>query len=244
MKNEDASFKLVTQEYFHEIKCDFYKDEGDNIYMTSAQLGECLEYANPKESISKICQRHEYLLSSEFSGEVNLTSPSGTQKTRVFSEYGIYDITMLSKTSRAQEFRLWVAKLLRQLRFGHMEIIERGEFVRSENGISMDMDKAEYIGQVVLKAIERYDNHQREKARLETEGAINYLPLTSEMISKCSELLKSRLDSLNGKESWGFGYSYLSAKRIILGKLNALNWEDLKQCDFDKAIEEINKYEI
>jgi prophage antirepressor-like protein len=40
----------------------------------------------------------------EFSAEVKMTSPSGIQNTRAFTEDGIYEVTMLAKTEKAKSF--------------------------------------------------------------------------------------------------------------------------------------------
>lgn len=45
-------------------------------------------------------------------GVVNLTTPSGTQATRVFSLRGAHLIAMFSRTPVAKEFRRWVLDIL------------------------------------------------------------------------------------------------------------------------------------
>lgn len=117
-----SNLTLVKSEKFGEVKCDFYINENQTTCMTSEQLGCALEYANPRESINKLVSRNEYLRTVEFSAEVKMTSPSGMQNTRVFTEDGIYEVTMLAKTEKAKTFRAWVRKILKGLRAGELKI--------------------------------------------------------------------------------------------------------------------------
>lgn len=111
------NLQIVKSAQFGEVQCDVYSDNQD-MFMTSEQLGKCLQYASPRESINKIVSRNGYLKSEEFSSEVILTSEAGQRKTRVFTEDGIYEVTFLAKTEKAKEFRAWVRKLLKSLRKG------------------------------------------------------------------------------------------------------------------------------
>lgn len=119
MTNE---LQIIKSAQFGEVQCDVYSNNKE-MFMTSEQLGNCLQYANPRESINKIVSRNDYLKSVEFSSEVILTSEAGPRKTRVFTEDGIYEITMLAKTEKAKEFRAWVRKLLKSLRRGETTTI-------------------------------------------------------------------------------------------------------------------------
>jgi prophage antirepressor-like protein len=44
-----------------------------------------------------------------------MTSPSGIQNTRIFTEDGIYEVTMLSSIETAQQFRQKIRQLLKSL---------------------------------------------------------------------------------------------------------------------------------
>src|SRR5690606_23792826 len=55
-------------------------------------------YSQPNAAISKLIERNEYLADTEFSGVTKLTTPKGrTQETRLFTEDGIYEVTMRQK---------------------------------------------------------------------------------------------------------------------------------------------------
>lgn len=108
--------RLIKSGNFEGIQADFYSNDKD-VFMTTEQMGDCLGYSQPKAAISKILERNPYLKNKEFSGVVNLVTPNGgTQKTRVFTEDGVYEVTLLSKTEKAKEFRTWVRNILKSIR--------------------------------------------------------------------------------------------------------------------------------
>ena len=112
--------QLVKSERFGEAEADIYSD-GDDMYMTINQLAECLEYSD-KSGVQKIVDRNPYLNGAEFSGTDNLSLPrGGTQLTRIFTEDGIYEVTMLSRQPKAREFRAWIRGILKALRKGSIK---------------------------------------------------------------------------------------------------------------------------
>lgn len=117
------NLQLIKSESFGSVEADIYSN-GNDMFMTTEQLGACLEYAQPKTAISKILDRSPYLKEIEFSGVTKLTTPNGgTQDTRVFTEDGIYEVTMLSNQPKAKEFRAWIRKILKGLRKGNLKIV-------------------------------------------------------------------------------------------------------------------------
>ena len=83
---------------FGEIQEDIYQ-KNNELYLSTEQLGACLGYTQPKTAISKIVKKCSYLKDKEFSGITKTATPQGgTQNTRIFTEDGIYEITMLAKT--------------------------------------------------------------------------------------------------------------------------------------------------
>lgn len=116
---------LYKSEQFQGIECDFWKNGSEEIFMTGHQLGTILGYNDPAKSIRKLVERNDYLRNEEFSSSVRMTSPSGMQETRVFTEDGIYEVTLLSKTEKAKEFRSWVRQILKGLRNGQLELLHK-----------------------------------------------------------------------------------------------------------------------
>jgi len=114
---------LVKSEKFGEVKCDFYTNEKQIPYMTSKQLGTALEYADPQKGVDNLINRNDYLKSSEFSATLKMRGTDSKEyETRVFTEDGIYEVTMLAKTEKAKTFRAWVRKILKGLRTGELKL--------------------------------------------------------------------------------------------------------------------------
>lgn len=110
-------YEIVKSAEFCGIECDFYSNENNELFMTTSQLGTCLEYSNPIIAVSKIVSRNPYLKDIEFSVVTKMVSTDGKQyETRLFTEEGIYEITMLSKTEKAKEFRTFVRKVIKSIR--------------------------------------------------------------------------------------------------------------------------------
>lgn len=121
-----SELKLVKSEHFGDIEADIYCN-GNDMFMTISQLADCLGYAD-KSGVEKIVQRNAYLKEAEFSGTDNLSVPNGKgfskQETRVFTEDGIYEITMLSGQPKAKEFRQWIRGVLKSIRKHGMYAID------------------------------------------------------------------------------------------------------------------------
>ena len=123
---------LINSENFGSIKCDFWRNDQDQIFMTSEQLGQALGYSQPRKSISNLVTRNTYLSDEDFSGVIKMMTPSGVQETRIFTEDGIYEVTFLASTPKAKEFRSWVRKILKGLRTGKLEIKPKAAELNAE----------------------------------------------------------------------------------------------------------------
>ena len=123
MKN----LELVKSFNFNDIKCDIYSKDNE-VFMTGEQLGKVLGYQFPREAINKLVSRNEYLKDKEFSCEVKMTSEVGERNTRIFTEDGIYEVTMLSKTETGKKFRRVVRNIIKSLRKGENKIIKTSEY--------------------------------------------------------------------------------------------------------------------
>lgn len=118
---------LATQQEFGTVMCDFWQNENNEIFMTIAQLAQSLEYAS-KKGVEKLIANNEYLKDEEFSVLSKISTGTydkgGTQETRIFTEDGIYEVTMLSKQPKAKEFRAFVRKTLKALRKGEAVLVQ------------------------------------------------------------------------------------------------------------------------
>ena len=112
---KETTLALVKSEQFGEVVADIYRD-GSEVYMTINQLAECLGYASTA-GIGNIIGRNPYLDAPEFSVTHSLCAADGkAYTTRLFTEDGIYEITMLSKQPKAQEFRAWIRGVIKSIR--------------------------------------------------------------------------------------------------------------------------------
>ena len=115
---------LIQSADFGGVQCDFY-GKNDEVYMTSEQLGECLGYSSGRKGIDNLVDRNEYLRGGEFSVTLKMRATDGKMyNTRIFTEDGIYEVTMLAKTEKAKEFRAWVRGVLKALRSGEAVIVK------------------------------------------------------------------------------------------------------------------------
>lgn len=162
--------QLIRSETFEEVECDIYSNEKE-MFMTSEQLGNCLNYQYARESINKLVSRNEYLKNKEFSEEVKLTSTDGKEyETRVFTEDGIYEVTMLAKTEKAKEFRTFIRKLLKSLRKGEVKIIkpsnEQVELIeiKKKNAEARLKNAKVREAKFLLEAVDKYKNILAEQS--------------------------------------------------------------------------------
>lgn len=119
---------LVKAEHFGEIEADIYSN-GKEMFMTINQLAACLGYSS-KSGVENIVIRNEYLKEEEFSTTHKLWVDGKEREARVFTEDGIYEVTMLSKQPKAREFRAWIRGILKALRRGEVKIVSMTDYQR------------------------------------------------------------------------------------------------------------------
>ena len=141
-----SDLKIIKSKNFGTVQTDIYSN-GDELFMTISQLADCLEYSNGRKGIDTLLARHEYLKNDEFSVTLRLRATDGKQyNTRVFTEDGIYEATMLSEQPKAQEFRAWIRKLLKALRKGEVKVVPARPTLSSTN------NAAKIIGNTLKEA--------------------------------------------------------------------------------------------
>lgn len=123
-------FELIKSFKFNDINCDIYS-KGNEVFMTINQLADVLGYNNRK-GIEKIIERNKYLKDIEFSTSDKMSVLEGNRyvnrETRLFTEDGIYEVTMLSKTEIGKKFRKIVRGIIKSLRKGENKIIKTPEY--------------------------------------------------------------------------------------------------------------------
>lgn len=162
--------QLIKSSKFGEVECDIYSNEKE-MFMTTEQIGNCLGYQYARESVNKLVSRNDYLRNEEFSAEVKLTSTDGKEyETRVFTEDGIYEVTMLAKTEKAKEFRAFIRKLLKSLRKGEAKLIkpsnEQVELIeiKKKNADARLRNAKVREAKFLLEAVDKYKNVLAEQS--------------------------------------------------------------------------------
>lgn len=167
------NLQLIKSSKFGEVECDIYSNEKE-MFMTSTQLGECLGYNDPRKSISNLVNRFEYLKEKDFSSVTNLMTVEGerevNRETRVFTEDGIYEVTMLAKTEKAKEFRAFIRKLLKSLRKGETKLIktsnEQMELlqIKKQNADARLRNAKVREAKFLLEVVDKYKNVLAEQS--------------------------------------------------------------------------------
>lgn len=113
------NLQLVRTENFNDLKCKFYSVE-DDIWMTRKQIGEALEYPDPRKAIQKIHDRNK----DRFIGKstvVKMGTVDGKNRDVVlYNELGIFEICRLSRQPKADAFMDWVWNVIKAYRHGNL----------------------------------------------------------------------------------------------------------------------------
>lgn len=126
--------RLVKQGDFLGTKCDFYVDEGNNVYMSRTQIGYALEYKSPSKGIENVYNRHYERMSkfcilirgSQIEGGSKHIDPN--QEIYMYTERGIYAICRYSSQPIADKFDDWVYETISSIRKnGYYIVSEKDE---------------------------------------------------------------------------------------------------------------------
>lgn len=231
--------KLIKSDKFGENECDIYSDSKE-MYMTISQLSECLNYAD-RRGVEKMIERNPYLKNPEFSVTVKMSATDGKQyNTRVFTEDGIYEVTMLAKTEKAKQFRAWVRKLLKSLRSGEVTAINTDKL--NEMKIKAAADRA--------YAMRMNAENRRMKMLIEHPNLKDLSPIAQQtwiakavesatgndmgdFLPECGELYQAGL--LAAAWSKGFGVKVTAATLGKIANQNGLKTEEYGITAMDKS---------
>lgn len=97
---------------------------GEDWWMTAEQIGQALGYSHPRQSITKIFNRHKDEF-EKYSCEVKMTSHDHDGRevlrdVRIFNEEGVMLLCMFSKQPIAKAFRQWAVDVLKAYRHGKL----------------------------------------------------------------------------------------------------------------------------
>lgn len=116
-----SNLQFITKEFFTNIQCDFYQDNKNDIVMTREQIGQALEYTDPRIAIAKIHAKHLDRL-DKFSSVTVLVTEAGKRETVVYNAKGVYEICRWSRQPKANEFMDWVWDIIEGLRTGKLRL--------------------------------------------------------------------------------------------------------------------------
>ena len=116
-------------------------DRNGQPWFTAAAVGKQLGYneANYRQAARNLYLRHRDEFSDADTGEIKLSSPGGTQETRVFSLSGIVLLGFFANTGPAKRFRQW-AKAELEARMRQRSEQPVAEASASSNQITIDKD--------------------------------------------------------------------------------------------------------
>lgn len=145
MSNE---LTLVTNENINGVDCSIYR-KGKEFYMTRQQIGEALEYADPKKAMAELHSRNKERL-DKFSRVHKLRTHDSDGRevmrdTYIYSEQGIYEILMKSDQPKATEFRDKVYELLKALRTKTHKVVEASEYDKEKLAMHKRNADANYL---------------------------------------------------------------------------------------------------
>lgn len=236
------SLTLIKSDKFGKTECDIYSDNKE-MYMTLSQLSNCLGYAS-KDSIKSLLSRNDYLKEAEFSKVVSICNPldnfESGQNTRVFTEDGIYEVTMLAKTEKAKQFRAWVRKLLKSLRSGEVTAIKSDKLAEmklkaaADRAAAMKMNAENrrlklLLDHPHLKDLSPIAQQTWELKALEAATGAD----VGEHLPECGELMQAgQLATLWTKE---FGVKVTSAMLGKLANQNGLKTDEYGVVAMDKS---------
>lgn len=107
----ENKLEIIKSENFGEMKCDFYKNEKGEVFVTRTQIGEALEYSNPNDAIRIIHNRNKERM-DKFSVPFKMNGV----KTYMYNAKGIYEICRYSNQPKANDFYDWVYDVLESVR--------------------------------------------------------------------------------------------------------------------------------
>lgn len=135
-------------------------EENGEILFTAEEIGRHLGYKKPVQSVNVLWNRNQKELRG-YARYINLIYRDGRpRQTRLFTEEGVYIISMLAQTPQARDFRARLARLLRELR-------ERRLALAREAGYAQGRDEALSLPAVQAERKAGYLEGMKEGARLQ-----------------------------------------------------------------------------
>lgn len=117
---------------FELLQTDKFIEQYNELWLDAESIGRALGYANPRKAVINIFDRNEKELNN-FSIQLKMRSTDGKDYfKRVFNEEGIYLITMHANTSKASQFRIELAKFVKQKRLEALHEAKAAGYITAE----------------------------------------------------------------------------------------------------------------
>lgn len=138
------NLQLVKTENFNDLKCDFYSDENE-LWMTRKQIGQALEYDNPRDAIYRIHERHKDRLDKYSTIDRLSTVDKKNREVVLYNERGVMEICRWSKQPKANEFMDWVWNIIEAYRHGKLQtgtpVTTVGQFLTEQTELMKQMER-------------------------------------------------------------------------------------------------------
>lgn len=105
--NHTNQFALTFQDTKFEVV-----DFNEKTWLRGFQIGSALGFKNPSADIAKLYDRNADEFTEHMTQVIDLPTPGGIQKVRIFSLRGSQMLGMLAKTEPAKAFRVWILNVL------------------------------------------------------------------------------------------------------------------------------------
>lgn len=123
------TLSLVRSENFCGLKCDFFGD-GEEFWVTRAQMGAALEYNNPATAIKNIHSRYKERL-DKYSRVAQIELPSGgPQSVVLYSRRGVMEICRHSDQPKADAFMDFTWDVMDSLASGTTKLTTKSQYVQ------------------------------------------------------------------------------------------------------------------
>lgn len=138
------NLQLVKTENFNDMTCDFYSDENE-LWMTRKQIGQALEYDNPRDAIYRIHERHKDRLDKYSTIDRLSTVDKKNREVVLYNERGVMEICRWSKQPKANEFMDWVWNIIEAYRHGKLQtgtpVTTVEQFLTEQTELMKQMEK-------------------------------------------------------------------------------------------------------
>src|SRR5690625_4819529 len=223
------NLSIVSREIFGQNKMNIYQNENNDVFMTREQIGQALDYSDPRRAVSRIHRRNKERL-DRFSSVVELTTEAGLRETVVYNEKGIYEIIRRSNQPKADAFYDWVYELLSKLRKGELQVTEKPNSRKLLLETALEHEKK-------IEEIENDVSYLKDNMRIDGTQEFRIRRLANQTVIK----------ALGGKDA--------PAYKKLSNKVFARFWRDFKnhftiprygelpKAQFDEGIDFINAWQ-